>query len=76
MMSLLYINYYAVYFLAASMGGNKFINCALIGIGEVTGCLVSGYVLIRMNDNVVFMISSIVTCVANFVFYAVPEGFP
>jgi len=76
MTALLFINYFAIYFLATSMGGNKFINCTLIGVGELMGGLVAGYALTIMKDNIFFMLSSSITCLANFVFYAVPVGFP
>ena len=50
MMSAIQVNYYAVSYLATSIGGNKFINCAISGFAEVLACLVTGFMLARVND--------------------------
>ena len=50
MMSTIQVNYYSVSYLATSIGGNKFINCAISGFAEVLVCFVTGFMLARVND--------------------------
>ena len=76
MFSAFQLNYYAIAYLATSIGGNKFINCTISGVAEILGCIITGLALSRMSDRVFFAISCLITCVANFVFYVVPAGLP
>lgn len=63
-----------IYHLATSIGGNKFINCILIGAGEVMACIISAFMMSRMSDTLVFKIAAAIGCVSNIIFYCVPEG--
>lgn len=65
-----------IYHLATSIGGNKFINCILIGTGEVIACIISAIMMSRMNDTLVFKIAAVIGCTSNLIFYTVPEGLP
>jgi predicted MFS family arabinose efflux permease len=76
MMCSLQIQYFSIYFLGASIGGNKFVNLMLIGVGEMIGGALSGFALTRMSDHRVFQIVTLVSSSMNLVFYAVPEGLP
>lgn len=70
----LQIQYFSMYFLAAKIGDNKFVNCSLIGLGEMIGGLISGFLMTRIHDHHVFISSALATCLANFAFYFMPVG--
>lgn len=74
MMPILSTQYYSMYFLAATVGTNKFINCCLIGSGEIIGATLTAFLLSRMHDHYVFISAAVLACVANFAYYFVPEG--
>jgi len=63
-----------IYHLATSIGGNKFINCILIGVGELLACIISATMMSHMSDTLVFKIMAFLGCASNLIFYAVPEG--
>ena len=62
--------------MATLIDGNKFVNCILLGSGEIVAALISGYMLSKMPDNVVFALCSMTTVIANTTCYFVPEGIP
>lgn len=62
--------------MATNIGGDKFINCILIGLGGILGGIISGFALGHVNDKVVFLVCSFLTMASNFVFLALPAGMP
>ena len=73
-MCLIFIQYVAIYFLSTLIGGNIFINCILMGIGEIIAGLLSGFLLNKFKDTQVFLFASFIVGIFHTAFYFVPSG--
>ena len=49
-MSLILIQYNSLYLLVTEIGGNIFINCCVIGSGEIMAGMISGFLLRKFKD--------------------------
>jgi len=49
-MQFLQVQYYSLFFQMAIIGGNIYLNCVIVGLGEVTSGLISGFMLSKFND--------------------------
>ena len=73
-MSLICIQYYSLYFLLTVIGGNIFINCIIMGLGEVFAGVCSGCLLRNFKDTTVFIGALFLVAIFNVAFYFVPTG--
>ena len=71
MTSSISIQYYAVYYLAADIGGNLFTNLILLSIGASISGIVSGYLINVYSDVRVFQSFALCTGIFNMLFYFV-----
>ena len=75
-MSLITIQYNSLYFLVTVIGGNIFVNCIVMGVGEVAAGLLSGKLLSQFKDVHVFFVANLLVAVFDTLFYYVPAGLP
>lgn len=73
---MIYIQYNTIYFMVTVIGGNIFVNCIIIGVGEMIAGLISGILLKRNKDTNVFMCANFMVALSNTIFYFVPDGIP
>ena len=71
---LILIQYNALYYLITVMGGNVFVNCLLMGCGEMIAGLLSGYFLSKFKDTSVFLAANLLVAIFYPIFYLVPTG--
>ena len=70
------VQYYSMYYLCTVIGGNIFLNCIMLGVGESIAGFVSGYLLSKFKDSKVFIFVNAVSVISIVAFYQVPRGFP
>ena len=58
------------------IGGNIFINCMILGIGEIISGIVSIVLLKHYKDTTVFIAGNVFVAIFNSLFYFVPTGIP
>ena len=75
-MSLITIQYNSLYFLVTVIGGNIFVNCIVMGVGEVAAGLLSGKLLSQFKDVHVFFVANLLVAFFDTLFYYVPAGLP
>ena len=75
-MSCIILQYYSLYFLITIIGGNIFINCIVMGVGEILAGLISGQLMQRFKDTHVFLWANLFVGIFNTIFYFLPSGGP
>ena len=62
------IQYNALYFLLTVMSGNVFINCLVMGCGEIITALLAGYLLRKFKDTHVFLCANFLVVIFHTLF--------
>ena len=62
-----------MYYLAAVLDGNIFVNMIVVGVAETFGGLLSGLMLTKMKDTTAFLIFNMLNLVFNSMFYFMPN---
>lgn len=75
-MCMITMQYNALYFMVTVIGGNIFVNCIVMGCGEIMAGFISGWLLRKLKDTHVFLGANILVALFNTVFYYVPAGTP
>ena len=73
-MSMINIQYNSMYFLVTVIGGNIFVNCIVMGVGEIIAGLLSGWLMRRFKDVHVFLGANLLVAIFDSLFYFMPAG--